>query len=272
MAILNSNKELKNLFNRAVAGTWTPEKFTAELRNTTWFKKNGENARQLQLLKTTDPATYYHRVQEKRYAMLPIAVEMGANVPGSMMSRIAEQALSLGWNDQQIRSAMSQYIKQTGGTWMGNAQRYETELRDYAASMGVRVSEKTLQNWIKTTASGQSNIQTHMGTIQNLAETAFPQFQSRLQAGETMEDIASPYKQSMATLLELNPETLDLFDPTIRGALTARDVKTQKPTAKTLWEFENDLRKDKRWLKTSNAQDAASATVNRVLTDMGLIT
>jgi hypothetical protein len=272
MAILNSNSELKALFNKAVAGTWTPEKFTAELRNTKWFKKNGENARQTQLLKTTDPETYRQRVSGSYHTVVAAAVEMGAVLNPSLAWQIAENSLSFGWNDQQVRSVLGSYVKQRGGQYYGVAQQYETELREYARQMGVRVSDSQIGSWVKAAAGGKASVQTFLGTIQNLAESAFPQFKERFQSGETLDDIAAPYKQTMSNLLELNPEAVDNFDPTVRAALSAKDAKTGKPALKTLWEFENDLRKDKRWLRTSNAQDAASNTVNRVLQDWGLIT
>lgn len=272
MTMLNSTPELKRLFSRAVAGTWTPEKFTAELRNTKWFKQNADTARQAQLLKSTDPGTYRARLNSQMHVITTMAGELGAVMSNATVQRVAENAVSLGWNDQQVRSVLGMYVKQRGGQFYGAAQQYETELREYARQMGVRVSESQVASWVRSAASGKGSVQTFLGTIQNLAESAFPQFKERFQAGETLDDIAAPYKQSMSTLLELNPQAIDNFDPTVRAALAAKDPKTQKPAMKTLWEFENDLRKDKRWLRTSNAQDAASSTVNRVLQDWGLIT
>jgi len=38
-----------------------------------------------------------------------------------------------------------------------------------------------------------------------------------------------------------------------------------------LYDFENDLRKDKRWNKTQGAQDQAMSTVSRVLQDFGQV-
>ena len=39
MSVLNGNPELKALFQRAVAATYTPDRFQAELRGTQWYKK-----------------------------------------------------------------------------------------------------------------------------------------------------------------------------------------------------------------------------------------
>ena len=85
-----------------------------------------------------------------------------------------------------------------------------------------------------------------------------------------MADIADPYRQSMASLLELNPEAVGLDDRMVRGALASKD-KDGNPAMKSLWEFENDVRQDKRWLKTSNAQDSAMSVTRKILSDFGLV-
>lgn len=271
MAVLNSSPELSALFQRAVAETWTPDKFTAELRNTGWFKTYGEAARQATILKNTDPATWNQRIWTQRFTLQQLAVEMGARVSEAATRQMAEDAITYGWSEAQMRHVLSKYVTYSHGQLWGQAQANETELRKYAQSMGVRVSDDTIRSMAARSAGGEANIQTYFGTIQNMAESAFPQFKERFQAGETLDQIADPYKQSMAQLLELSPEAIDNFDPTVRGALSAKDAKTGKPASKTLWEFENDLRRDKRWAKTKNAQDAGMSTVNSLLQSFGLI-
>lgn len=271
MAVLNSSPDLKNLFSRAVAETWTPEKFTAELRNTGWYKANGEAARQASVLRSTDPATWNQRVANQIANVQQMATQMGAILAPGMIGQIAENVITYGWNDNNLRQALSGYVKYSGGLLHGQAAANESELRKYASSMGVRVSNKTIAAWAGQAASGMGSLDSAMGQVRKLAEQAFPQFSERFRAGETFDQIADPYKQSMAQLLELSPEAIDNFDPTVRAALSAKDAKSGKPASKTLWEFENDLRKDGRWAKTNNAREAGMNAVNGILQSFGLI-
>src|SRR5690606_40980145 len=66
LSFLNSNKELRALFNKAVKQTWDPARFQAAGRNTNWYKKNAEPWRQAQVLEKKDPATYEQRLAQVR--------------------------------------------------------------------------------------------------------------------------------------------------------------------------------------------------------------
>jgi hypothetical protein len=86
----------------------------------------------------------------------------------------------------------------------------------------------------------------------------------------TVAEIANPYIRSMATLLELNDADIDLFDPTIRAALTGR-TQDGTPAVKPIWQFENEVRSDSRWLNTNNARDSLDGVGNSILKMWGLV-
>lgn len=270
MAVLNSNPELKKLFDKAVAQTYTPERFQAELRNTQWFQKNGEAWRNAAIQKSADPATFKANVNQVRTRLGMVAVELGARAPGGALDKMAETAYMFGWDDNQIRRSLSQYVSHTDGRLLGQAGQMEREIRAYADQMGLGISSARATRWIETIIAGRGTFDDFKAQIAKESASAFPHLADRINAGETLADIAEPYRQTMAQLLEVNPEGLSLKDPTIRKALAFTD-QSGKPVMRTLYDFENDLRSDKRWLKTKNAQDAALGTVNRVLRDMGVI-
>lgn len=274
MAMLNSDPSLKKLFESAVAGNWTPDKFVAELRNTPWYKKNSETARQMAVLKTTDPATYAQRTAQLRASVATMARDMGAPVSSASMAAITEQALTLGWNDDQIRAQLAKYVSfmdPKNKILSGQAGQVEDELRAYARDMGVRMSDKFLMGAVRQVASKAQSVGYFRDQIAQLAISAFPQLEDRLRAGQTVAEIADPYRQAMASILELNPEQIDVWDDTIRSAISGRD-KDGKPAMKSLWQFEKDLRKDPRWSKTKGAMNEAASLVRRIGVDFGLVT
>jgi len=83
-----------------------------------------------------------------------------------------------------------------------------------------------------------------------------------------MTDVAQGYLQSLSTLLEKNPAEVDLYDKRIREALSAKGADG-KPTAKPIWQFEQDLRKDPEWMSTQNAQDTFGQATQAILKDFG---
>jgi hypothetical protein len=66
----------------------------------------------------------------------------------------------------------------------------------------------------------------------------------------------------MAPVLELNPDSISLNDPTLRGAI-GQDKEM------TLYDFQRSLRKDPRWQYTNNAREEVSDAALRVLKDFG---
>jgi hypothetical protein len=66
----------------------------------------------------------------------------------------------------------------------------------------------------------------------------------------------------MASILELNPESIPLNDPTLRTAIGA---DKEMP----IYEFQRQLRKDARWQYTNNAREEVSSAALGVLRDFG---
>lgn len=269
MAVLNSDPELKALFKKAVAGTWDANKFNLLLRDTKWYQRHNEQWRNTQILKATDPASYATKLAQTKQRIAMMSAELGAAV-GKKIDSIAEQALSLGWDDNQIRANLSIYVQYTDGRMFGQAGQWDQELRAWAQDNGLTLSDKYYQQQISSATAGKQTIEDAKRSITSMAISAYPHLSDRLRAGDTIATIADPYRQTMAALLELNPDAINLSDPSIKNALSARD-KDGKPVLKTLYDFENDTRKDKRWLGTKNAQDSAMTTTKRVLGDMGLV-
>jgi LysM repeat protein len=269
LTVLNSDPELNTLFHEAVAAGYTADAFTAKLRSTSWYKTHSENWRNAAILKASDPASYATGISGMSSKLGMMASEMGANVGGSF-NNLVESAYNYGWDDNQIRQNLASYVKYTDGRMLGQAGQWEQEWRKLAADDGLNLSAAWYERYAKDVAVGHQTSQDVKSAITTMAVSAFPHLGARLTAGDTLATIADPYKQTMASLLEINPNTITMNDPTIRGALASKDAKGQ-PALRTLFDFENDVRKDTRWNKTKNAQDAAMTNTKRVLSDMGVL-
>ena len=165
---------------------------------------------------------------------------------------------------------MSTYVQHTDGRLLGQAGQIEQEVRAHAQAQGVRVSDKWIADNAEMIVAGRRTLDDSKRYLNDYAISANPHLADRIRSGETVANIAEPYRQTMAQLLELSPESVTMQDPMVRQALSAKDGKGQV-VMKTLYDFENEVRQDKRWLKTKQAQDAAMGTTNKVLRDMGLV-
>ena len=73
----------------------------------------------------------------------------------------------------------------------------------------------------------------------------------------------------MASILQLDPETISLDDPFIKGSITSFDDQGN-PKPKSLWEQSNELRKDPRWANSNNGQNEIASVGTQVLQMFGI--
>lgn len=269
--MLRSDPSLKKLFDRAVKHTYTPARFIAELRQTKWFRSNSDAMRNYEVLKRTDPRTYEAKLNQTMASVRDMSTQLGSRLGNSALKHIAENVMRYGWNDAQIRDTLSQSIKLSGGGQYGGQAAVNADtLQKLAYNNGVKIGKDQLNTWLQRMGAGE-DISGFENYVQKMAMSAFPGFQKELTAGMSVRDLADPYIQSMAQTLELNSQDLDLFDPTIRQALNAKDAEG-KIGMKPLWQFETELRKDPRWFQTKNSQDTLNGIGHGLLQQFGLMT
>jgi hypothetical protein len=116
--------------------------------------------------------------------------------------------------------------------------------------------------WVKRIESGEDpDIFKQM--IRDVAKRGYPESITKLiDQGLDLDTIYAPYKRAMASILELNPETISVNDSTLRSAI-GPDRET------TIYDFEKNLRKDYRWQYTDNAKRDVSNVALKVLRDFG---
>ena len=119
-----------------------------------------------------------------------------------------------------------------------------------------------IDGWVKRVENGE-DIDIFKNLIRQNAKVGLPDKVGKLlDDGIDLESVYSPYRSAMASTLEINPETINLNDKTLRSAI---GPDKEMP----LYEFERNLRKDSRWQYTNNAREEAYAAVNKILQDFG---
>jgi hypothetical protein len=83
-----------------------------------------------------------------------------------------------------------------------------------------------------------------------------------LDEGVDLSAVYAPYKNLMARVLEVDPGSIELDDPTLRSAI---GPDKEMP----IYEFERALRKDARWQYTDTARKEVSDVALGVLRDFG---
>jgi hypothetical protein len=272
-SFMESDPELANIYSQAVAGTWSTDQFQAALQNTDWWKSNSDSARKMLQEKYANPAQYQQDIQNKTTELTDLASKLGVHLSSTGMASLADLSLVTNMNDAQINGYLSKYLELSQqGHFSGYAGQVELGVREYAREMGVPLTDDYVERAVSSIVAGTDSLQARRASIQTIAAQTFPAYAQQINDGQTVGQIAAPYLAAQAKLWETDPNKIDLFDPTLRGALqsTTTQGTDAAPSQLPLYDFEKQLRSNAKWLSTNNAREAVTTTANQVLSDMGL--
>jgi len=131
-----------------------------------------------------------------------------------------------------------------------------------ARANGLTLSQDQVSNYVSRIDNGEDP-KVIQNQIRQIAGNGMPDSVKKLLAeGTDLDTVYAPYRGVMASILELNPESIPLNDPTLR---TAIGPDKEMP----IYEFQRALRKDARWQYTNNAREEVSNIALGVLRDFG---
>jgi hypothetical protein len=269
-SFFKSQPELMKLLNGAVAGQWTADKFQAEVKNTSWWKKNSETIRQAQMLQKTDPATYKATMEAARVAGRQMAVKVGAILTDKQAEQLAKNMVWFGWQDAQVQNFLGQYVKFTGSQVLGGvAGQAAKAIKAEAYKNGVAVTEQSVLNNAQYLVRGLTSMEKIQNSIREQAMGLYPAFADQIKAGASVQDLAAPYVQVVAQELGVPETDVDVFSPKVKAALSRQNAAGQ-PEAMGLNDFTQLVRNDPAWRKQPGVADKALGIGRQVLADMGL--
>jgi tail lysozyme len=273
--ILIGVPELKKLLDQAIAQNMPVADFQNEIQNSKWYKTHNDATKRLFALRFSDPAEYKTQLTQAGSTVQTLAAQMGVTLHGTEQADLARKYIEGGWDQATLQRALGADINFKNGDRSpltgGYAQAYD-QLKQNFAAYGVPVSDLTLRYRAREMVSGIQTLDTYKQLALSSAKSMYPSLAGQLDSGLTVKDIADPYIQQMGNLLEIDPQTIDITDPTIKRALQGSVVNTggkSTATSTPLYQFEQTLRADPRWAKTQNATDTMSTSLVHIGRDFG---
>jgi hypothetical protein len=295
--IFKMDTELSDLLVRAVNEKWTTKRWGDELELTNWYRKNNKDVRgrltsfgNYEDLRSqgqnVDKSDYGLWLRKKRGQLKADAQALaGVAITDAQADEIA-QKIYLGFLDDDenaIRSFLVPFIGKTtsivGGKtitgYSGQALKDFQTLQSIAKANGLALKDILPGISATTTggdleeavlekiALGELDVNRISQDARMMAAIGQPEFvRGLLNQGYDLDQVYSPYKNVMARVLDLNPEEIDLNDPTLRSAITDKGETN-------LYDFQRGLRKDSRWQYTEGAREEVANSVLGVLRDFG---
>ena len=249
--------------------------FINDVIGSTWWQENDTFAREAFAERSTDPETYKNRIRDAANAVREEALQIGAPIDEATVAILAERFVTEGWNQPErayrLRDELNKKIgPNQQGQMFGQAGDLIDKLRQAATRNGLSF---TPDYYNSALASVNSNLTDEAYWIRQIREEAasyWPSYSEQIRAGVDVMQLASGYMNIMARTLEIDPNSISLNDPFIRKATTGID-EAGNPRPMSLWEFEQELRNDPRWMETDQAVKSISDIGTSILQRFGIM-
>lgn len=290
--------DLGKLLVQAVNEGWDEKRFLSAAKLTTWWQQNSAPIREriIARAKFNELVAGGQDASKTEYALNTASIkrnvqtrarQLGANLDENAINQVVARIYDgfLEEDTVAIDSFIAPYIGKVSsivGTGMGiqpsgytgqALKNYQT-LQAVAKANGLKVTDilprlsvapgQNIEDVVlQKLATGELDINRLTQDARNIAAQGTPDYvKGLLQQGYDLDQIFAPYKNVMASILELNPDEIDLNDATLRGAI-GQDKEMN------VFDFKKALRKDSRWQYTENAREEVADSVLSVLRNFG---
>jgi hypothetical protein len=289
--IFNNVPSLKAILDRYVKEDWTADKLRKAIRDDVWFRKNSTEikARYVQLYNYRDlvatgqadgSTDYEKQISTLERQIADKARQMGSGIASdpAALRKAAENMYitNVGIDDAMTTDFIAAAIRPIGSTiagqgttgYSGQALKDYQAIQDVARSNGFSVKDivpggQSEQQVLQGIATGRIDPNRLAQDARKLAAQGQPQYvRDLLGQGYNLDQVFAPYRQTMANILEINADQIDLNDPTLRTAITDKGDMN-------VYDFKRTLKADKRWQYTENAKQEVSDAAFKVLRDFG---
>ena len=296
--IFKLDTKLGELLVEAVATDMDPAIFLSKAKLTPWWQRNAESVRTKIVarekyndllkagedVKNTEYGMYLSKqirsvkAQAKEIAGVTLTDEQAQSVAQKIYDGnleddpLAINALIVPFIGKTT-SIVGNGLKQTGfggqalqnyQTLQGIAKANGFSLKDILPNVSAITAGGDLETAVlRGLADGSIDINRVAQDARMLAAQGQPEYvRGLLGQGYDLEAIYAPYRQTMASVLEINPDQIDLNDPTLRMGITDKGDMN-------LYDFKKALRQDSRWQYTGSAKEEVSNAALGVLRDFG---
>jgi len=291
ITMLQSVPELNALYqsvkNADGSFKYKPEAIAAMINDTEWYRLNGPTVAQKLIDRFKGGENNYREgVNEYRQSASKVATELGLDATdpavSNYISALGENAYLHNWTPAQIEGVITsntEIVKKIkGGLYSAQA----SDIADYANTMGSVVSAGDMTNYTQrlmglTDKNGvrvRSSVDDIKAEIRKNTATKYGVFADQINAGVSLWDLTSNYRQKIADKLEVDPDTIKWDDPLLKDGKIFQSVDPADKTkiiARPLWEADKMIMADERWQYTKNADALYMGYGKAMLTKFGRV-
>lgn len=227
--------------------------FILEFDQQPWAQKYKSDAIKDMDFEARFPELYANQLDADVETLRDQAVQVGVDISDAELRDLAKQKRRFGMNESQLQNTLADLATAKTGALRGQAGQLQTNLKEWSRRNGISLTDNLVNDYVRRVQRGDM---TEADVLQDLRRTymagAYPAWSDRIDAGYDIADIAAPYKERMARLLEMDDSAINFDDPLLQKGLQGVG-SDGKPSVVPLYEFERQVREDPRWQYTDNA-------------------
>jgi hypothetical protein len=243
--------------------------FRAAILASDFYKNNSALARQRKTAQKAQLGAYTKELDAYKVTAKKRLVAAGISwTPG--IEKQIEFAYENGMTEDQVDTLVIKTgdVKSFGGDTLGSINRLKT----FAGSYGV----DSLLNkaWWDTKSqqlfTGDTTLEDIQESIKELSASAYPAYADGIMKNIPLSAQASNVTQTIASLLEVDPDTLSFNDPRVAKIVNYVNPTTGKPERMPQWMINKTVKSMSGWPETDNGRQAIDDLSIKVLRDWGL--
>lgn len=244
--------------------------FRAQILASKFYTTNNATARQRQTAKVNQAGVYGTELDEFKLKVKKRLVQSGVEWTAGVEAQVTN-GFDNGMSDDRIDQLI---IKSGGANKLGGTNvSVISGLQSYAKSFGVGnlFNSTYWDSKSKSLFAGETTDDDIMNDIKTMAAGAFPAYADGIKNNVSLSALASNVTSSVASLLELDPDTIDFDNPLVKRIMGYTNPSTGKQEVMPQWMVEKTVKGSKEWLYTNNARDSLDSLTTKVFRDWGLI-
>lgn len=176
LAVFKTSSELMAILKKAIEEKWTQQNFMSHVQASKWFLTRPESARQAIALRAQDPAQWKARLRQTMVHIRATYQQMsgGAMMTNKWLTAAAEQALMLGWTDEEIRArvgdATGYRTLMSRDQLGGEAGALEEQMDKWSRDYGIRLSDGWKAGRIREAMTGKLDQTAILQTLQKMSK------------------------------------------------------------------------------------------------------
>ena len=297
--------ELGNLLTTAIAQNWAPTQWATQFANTQWAQQHPGDIGLAEIKRISTPEQYNteYNADQSKIASLSQSLgikltpqQLGSQVDINATPSLDQNAVTSGqdmtnWlmqhptaSNAQITQQMAKYgtIDPTTGPG-GTLKQFSNSLQSLAQQYGVlgQVSadgtSKVFDNMAASEAAAGGDLSDpailnkYENQYRTQAMATYKPFADQIANGAKVSDLASPYLNTYASLMEVSPSDIQLGALTGPGAMVSKAL-TGDANGQIVnpYDFASQVRSQPAWLNTQNAHATVNSAADYMISKMGM--